>query len=242
MRLLDTFLASVCGKLFSHFRPQALPLQPEDLRCAKVTFSQFGEDLIVADHLMNFRKTSAKGIYIDTGCFHPFKYSNTRLLNLMGWNGVNIDASKEAISEFKKFRPNDKNILAALAERAEENIFIQTTSGATSRLAHGAVKLGKETPIRSKQSVQTLSLQELIDDLHLTNTQIDFLDIDCEGIDFAILKGLSLESQRPVIIAIEAHSEKEETDICEYLLCYHYHFLCRCGPTLLFRDKKTMPK
>lgn len=60
----------------------------------KHMYSQFGEDVLL-DHLFN---QINNGKYLDIGCFHPFKFSNTAELYRRGWSGVNIDASPESSS------------------------------------------------------------------------------------------------------------------------------------------------
>ena len=41
-------------------------------------YSQFGEDKILFEIIP---KTMLKGFYVDVGCFHPKKYSNTYMLH-----------------------------------------------------------------------------------------------------------------------------------------------------------------
>lgn len=59
-------------------------------------FGQYGEDTFLRKF---FR--GRPGFYIDVGAHHPFQLSNTAGLWLEGWNGVNIDASREAIRLFE---------------------------------------------------------------------------------------------------------------------------------------------
>jgi hypothetical protein len=73
-------------------------------------FSQYGEDVF----LHKFFRGKKTGFYIDVGAHHPFQLSNTAYLWLGGWNGVNVDASEEAIVLFEKVRPMDENIHAAV--------------------------------------------------------------------------------------------------------------------------------
>ena len=42
-------------------------------------YSQFGEDRIIINEILN--PNYRNGFYIDVGCFHPKKYSNTYLLH-----------------------------------------------------------------------------------------------------------------------------------------------------------------
>ena len=57
----------------------------------KASYSQWGEDHFI----QNFFKNKDTGVYLDVGCFHPFKYSNTCLLYNKGWKGINIDVVLE---------------------------------------------------------------------------------------------------------------------------------------------------
>ena len=52
------------------------------------TYSQHREDLFIDDYF----KDKENGFYLDIGCYHPIKYSNTALLFNRGWKGINIDA------------------------------------------------------------------------------------------------------------------------------------------------------
>ncbi|MFV0337012.1 MAG: FkbM family methyltransferase [Chthoniobacterales bacterium] len=193
--------------------------------------------MIIAEHLINLKRPE-KGIYIDAGCFHPFRFSNTRLLNLLGWRGINIDASKKAIAEFKHYRPDDYNICAALAEKQEDNEFIHAGGGAGSRLVKGSIPLPGAASINYRTSVVTQTLREIFNNSPHVDSPVDFLDIDCEGIDFSILKGFDIIKTRPGLICIEAHTSDEKNQITKYLENQDYHFICTCGPSLLFRDQR----
>lgn len=236
----STLLARVCSGAMSAFRKAPLELSPLDLKHLRLSFSQFGEDLVIAEHLFG-RRSAAPGIYVDAGCFDPFDLSNTRLLNLHGWKGINIDASSEVIDTFNKLRPGDHNVCAALAEKVEENEYLETCSAAGNRLATGAVPLLKSVSVIRRSPVLTRTLTDILRSSPWPAEKIDFLDIDCEGTDFAILKGLDLSLYRPYIICIEAHSEDEGLALKSYLEQREYGHLCRLGFSLLFLDKSTGP-
>ena len=54
------------------------------------TYSQNQEDLFID----NYFKDKKDGFYLDVGCYHPIKFSNTALLYNRGWQGINIDMSQ----------------------------------------------------------------------------------------------------------------------------------------------------
>ena len=80
---------------------------------SKKSYSASSVDLIIARIFRNQKK----GFYIDIGCNHPIKFSNTYLLYKKGWRGINIDADKESIVQFNKFRPNDISINIGISSK-----------------------------------------------------------------------------------------------------------------------------
>ena len=81
------------------------------------SYSQFGEDNFITMFFDNFIK---KGTYVDIGCFHPLKYSNTAKLYDLGWKGYNIDINKTSIDLYRIARPKDKNFNVAISENYGE--------------------------------------------------------------------------------------------------------------------------
>ena len=60
------------------------------------SFSQFGEDLFIAEFFANQKE----GKYVDLGAFHPMRLSNTYLLFKKGWSGTNVDLNPITIDLF----------------------------------------------------------------------------------------------------------------------------------------------
>ena len=55
-------------------------------------------------------KIIKKGNYLDVGCYHPIKESQTAFLYKHGWRGVNLDIAKQSIGMFKIFRSRDLSL------------------------------------------------------------------------------------------------------------------------------------
>ena len=55
---------------------------------SRTYYSQFGEDVVLRE-LMG--KRHPKGSYLDIGCYHPRKHSNTYFLYKLGWSGMLVD-------------------------------------------------------------------------------------------------------------------------------------------------------
>ena len=78
-------------------------------------FSQNDEEVVLSEIFSNVNN----GFYIDVGCHHPRRFSNTALLYKNGWNGINIDASANNLKLFNLFRKRDKNVNALISEKSE---------------------------------------------------------------------------------------------------------------------------
>lgn len=89
----------------------------------KTYYSQTGEDILI-EHIFTYTTPrSAPALYVDIGAFHPWRYSNTALLYLKGWRGINIDANPDSIAEFKRERPDDISLVAGVGPKGRKGRF-----------------------------------------------------------------------------------------------------------------------
>ncbi len=75
-----------------------------------ISFSQSGDDI----QLNKLIKASTPGAYVDIGCWHPVKASNTYYFYLRGWKGICIDPNPELKILYNKFRKKDIFINSAI--------------------------------------------------------------------------------------------------------------------------------
>ena len=195
-------------------------------RTKKKTYSQFGEDLIVNKFFKNF-----VGKYVDIGCYHPIKYNNTLLLYEKGWTGINIDLNQTSIDLFNVVRKNDLNILACLSDKEEEvvvyfdNKFSALNSIYTKNLDKFGIKDFKKIKVKTK------IFSNLVKD------NFDFLNIDCEGNDYKILRSIDLKKYNPKLICIEISSKEDKKSIFEYLNTYTYELIEVKDLSYIFKKK-----
>ena len=195
-------------------------------RTKKKTYSQFGEDLIINNFFKNF-----VGKYVDIGCYHPIKYNNTLLLYEKGWTGINIDLNQTSIDLFNVVRKNDLNILACLSDKEEEvvvyfdNKFSALNSIYTKNLDKFGIKDFKKIKVKTK------IFSNLVKD------NFDFLNIDCEGNDYKILRSIDLKKYNPKLICIEISSKEDKKSILEYLNTYTYELIKVKDLSYIFKKK-----
>ena len=179
----------------------------------KKTYSQFGEDLLIDKFFGNY-----VGKYVDIGCFHPIKYSNTALLNKKGWRGVNIDLNEVSIKFFNACRKDDLNIAACLSDKKEDVIIYMDSEFSALNSIYLQNSKNFNFKQLKKKKIQTKVFSEIVED------SFDFLNIDCEGNDYKIIKTIDLKKYKPKLINIEV-SEENKNYIYNYLNHNGYELL-----------------
>ena len=187
--------------------PRSLRQSLTEMRSAQVharlTYSQEGEDLLLG----RLFEQDNRGIYVDVGAHHPFRFSNTCLLNKRGWRGINIDALPGSMRLFRKFRPDDVNLELGVSEQPGQLEFFEFTEAALntfdatlaeSRRAAGWAFTGKTL-------VKCMPLSTIIDRHlpQLQSSQVDLLTIDAEGLDLRVLRSNDWDRYRPRVIVVE---------------------------------------
>lgn len=157
----------------------------------RLHFSQSGEDIQIYNIL---RPDLRKGVYVDVGSFHPTHLSNTHLLYMNGWKGLNIDADPGSMVPFKKIRPRDINVEMGVSDKEELLSFYRHPSKAMSsfEVTEAAVE---------KVELRTKPLNQLLKESHLT--RIDVLTVDAEGFDYKILQAFDFEKYAPTLVVVE---------------------------------------
>jgi FkbM family methyltransferase len=211
-----------------------------EMRAMRVSYSQFGEDLVVHNHFGSMGHTS--GLFIDVGAYHPFKLSNTKLLSSFGWRGVNIDCDPEKIARFEKQRPHDHNVCAAVSDTAEDLVWLHYAEDTTDRLAMGGeqnlISPQGEPPLKSTP-VKTMTLTQILDASPFGGNHFHYLNIDCEGHDLAVLQGLDFRRYAPDLITIEALSETARANLTSFLEPLGYRLTDSVRLTLFFKKCAT---
>jgi len=161
--------------------------------------------------LEEYFKDKKKGFYIDVGCFHPIRLSNTMFLHLKGWKGMNIDLSKKSIDLFKIARPKDINLNFGVGSKNEildyfynKKVFANNTFN-----IDFAKSFLKKSEIK-KDKIEVKTLKYIMEN-YSTEKEIDLLDIDAEGFDLDVLKGMDFEIYVIDLIMIEVHHYDDKT-------------------------------
>jgi FkbM family methyltransferase len=180
------------------------------------SYAENGEDRIIEFYIDRNRA----GFYVDIGCHHPFRRSNTFTLYLRGWRGVVVDGNPELIALFKRFRPRDAAICAVVSDQERLVTFTLAKEPDLSTVSSKFEQMIEESGVKERVTVKAVTLQTIMESSAVPSN-FDLLSIDVEGHDYEVLTSFNIDSFRPRIIVIEMHGfmlASYTTDrICRYL-------------------------
>jgi FkbM family methyltransferase len=190
------------------------------------SYSQTGEDRILATMLQVLGLYDRPGFYVDVGSNEPRHFSNTYSLYTMGWRGLCIDANDELIRKHQRIRKNDIAVCAAVSDREQEITFTHMKNPLVSSLDPAHVKTWSGwVGVRRTQVMKTQPLQTLLERYDVLR-DFDVLSIDVEGHDFEVLTSFDLNVYRPKLIVVEIHGydldAPQPNKLIEYLKAHRY--------------------
>jgi FkbM family methyltransferase len=164
-----------------------------------ISYAQNGEDVILWRALQQVEK----GFYIDVGACDPNELSVTRVFYDRGWNGINIEPSREFYERCVAERPRDLNLNVAVAARAGIMQFMNVAgTGLSTTLEDVAANAAKRGWNFETRTIPALTLADICESAKVED--IHFLKVDVEGGESAVLQGADFQRFRPWVLVIEA--------------------------------------
>lgn len=206
---------------------------------ARTSYAQEGEDLIL-ERVFGEQRS---GFYVDVGAHHPYRFSNTYLFYRMGWRGINVDATPGAMALFQRLRPRDINVEAAIADSPGPRTLYRFDEPALNTLDPATAarhSAGGRYRLVDKYTVAGVRLADLLatylpDDIR----RIDFLSIDVEGLDLAVLKSNDWRLHRPAVVIAEIRSaglaEAEVGEVSSFLRTVGYRAFAKTVNSVFYR-------
>jgi len=203
-------------------------------------YSQYGEEVVI-DSFFNKKKN---GFCVDVGAADGILYSNSRyLIETLEWNAVLVEPHPTFFSNLQKLYEEDENI--TLINSAVYNIdapkmmpFYVYGREVTAQVSTLSEKF-KQRVITAHgdkyedepMMVRTTNLNEILKPLPV----VDFLSIDCEGVDMEVLMSNDWEINRPELVCIE-QSMKEEV-VVEYMKSIQYKTFDKTFGNIFFKKE-----
>jgi len=203
-----------------------------------LSYAQEGEDLVIK----RLFDGAGPGFYVEVGCHHPFRFSNTYLFYKRGWRGLCIDPLPGTARSFKRWRPKDIVLEMGVSEQPATLTYHMYNEPAVNTFDAAAVaRMAAEGRYRlvDKRPVPTKPLGDILRE-HLPPevSQIDFFSIDVEGLDLQVLQSNDWQRFAPRTIVAECLDcdlvELGTHPTARFLEQYGYRPWAKTGHSVIF--------
>lgn len=212
--------------IYKNYLHRPFPCSLEEFRHAMVSYSQFGEDLLVQE-ILGYDRTDV--FYIELGAYQPISKSNTYIFYKRGGRGICVEPNPLAKKLWSDYRPRDIFVKKGVTGGVFCEMFYNT-DGAGSSTNH----FSQESNGASSQQIELVNIRELIDEYLPAGQAVDLLTVDCEGMDLSILETFPFDKVRPRVIAVEDFDISGISDVHRYLQGLGYHFASLAKITKIF--------
>lgn len=164
-----------------------------------ISYAQNYEDIMLYRALRDV----GEGFYVDVGANSPDEHSVTRAFYERGWRGINIEPVMEFHQQLLAARPRDINLPVAISDKTG---FIDFHDVKGTGLSTISPKIAENHRASGYEVVKRSVAVETLDEIFkkYVSGDVHFLKIDVEGLEDAVLRGVSLVDVRPWIIVVEA--------------------------------------
>lgn len=180
-------------------------------------YSQNNEEQIILNYFGD-----AKGCLLDIGANDGKTFSNSRALIERGWSAVLVEPSPTAYKKLCYEHHMNSNVWAYMCAVGTESGKVVLHESNEHCGAHGLVSTIVASEKTRWESTQTFEETEVecyswADfQLHNGESKYDFISIDAEGMDYAILSQMDLKELQCKMICVETNSVDTEkyADYC----------------------------
>lgn len=183
------------------------------------SYSQFGEDLIVRE----FFGQRSDGFFVEVGANDPVKFSQTWLLERLGWTGLLVEPLAERCARLRPARPRSRVhqvAVGAPAQRGHLELQVPPDDMFASLCPREKAPLAVKT-----ERVQVKTLDDVL--ASKGDPTVDFLSIDVEGLELEVLQGFALARHRPRLLLMEDHLKS--LAVHAHLAAHGYELVKRTG-------------
>ena len=168
-----------------------------------ISYAQNAEDVVLARLF-----TGRSGRYVDVGAGHPVEDSVTKHFYDLGWRGINIEPTPALADQLRRERPEDVTLEAAAGEReGRVTLHVMPNWGRSTvddELA-GAYREAEDWQT-SDVEVEMTTLAAVLD---AHPGPVDFLKVDVEGAELAVVRGADWKRHQPRVVLVEATAPGE---------------------------------
>jgi FkbM family methyltransferase len=170
------------------------------------SFSQEGEDIVLQE--LFAERGGGPGFYVDVGAHHPRRFSNTYVFYLQDWSGINIDPTPGSMAPFRQERGRDINLEIGIDEADGTRPFFLFNDAALNTFDPERARFLETTTsyrVVGRCDLPVRRLAAILDQHLPAGRTVDFLNVDVEGLDLAVVRSNDWSRYRPHVVVLEDH-------------------------------------
>jgi len=187
--------------------------------------SQNGEDRWLEAHFGGKRS----GFFVEVGAYDGVNLSNTYHFEQSGWTGILVEPDPEMAARCRRARPRSRTFECAVGapESKGEISFFRVAGGeaysTTSLTAAHRERLDRLGLRWHEVRVAVRTLDSILEEA--SPSQVDFVSIDVEGGEMAVLGGFDLRRWKPAVVIVETNAPARDPAVRKYFVAngYAYH-------------------
>jgi FkbM family methyltransferase len=202
------------------------------------SYSSFGEDRLI----LKFLAKLPTGFYVDVGAHAPIDYSNTYALYQRGWRGIAIDPDPDSISAFQATRPEDTALQLAIGSKPGKirlHLFSDRSMNTVDPDLYKKTLTNPRKRHLGDIDVEQKTLADVLAEHVPAGRTVDFMNVDCEGVDLDVLRSNDWARFHPKLLAVEDLDldleRVVESKIFRYLRPLGYRLVSHLHYTSLYR-------
>lgn len=173
-------------------------LEKKAMLCPSI--AEQGEDVVLKKILNVMFSVEQNVTYLDIGCGHPFRGSNTYLFCRENSSGVIVDANPQYKEENLRLRPKDIFLNIGVVGRLDKKEMIFYPRRQIGTFVSERTKGWK---MKEEISVPIMHINDLLKE-YFSGRELDLMSVDVEGLDEEILMAIDYSIYRPKVIVMES--------------------------------------
>lgn len=199
-------------------------------------YSQYGEEII----LQNIFGDKKDGLCVEIGAADGQLYSNSRfLIESMDWRAILVEPHPDFFNRLCSLYENNDKVKLIQSAVSKIDGFVDMflygrdkyaqVSTISESQKQKVIKAHGDKFLQTPEKVKSLTLSSVLND-----NKVDFLSIDCEGVDMEVLYSNDWYKNRPYLICVE-HSMEEKV-LLSFMESINYTKLCKTAGNTFFLD------
>lgn len=181
--------------------------------------SQYGEETI----LLDFLQGKPHGMLVDVGAADGVFYSNSRhLIEEYGWKGILIEPEPEQYQELRRLYAGSLRVIPinAAASLKEGVVSLWPAGMGSTTVPSWKARIEKDFPeckFGKPIDVRSAPLSMLLYEANCPDL-INFLSIDCEGMDLEVLQSMNWDRYSVELLCVESGDDGNADDPLNHYL------------------------